>query len=164
MDLGPWNKNRCMVYCVFVGRMMFIWYAGMVWWEPLGKVVLLTPITSSNYGPLVHGHTHIMTSVLSLYRTAPHQVRSLQWLSSLTLRYVVRSWAQCLDGGLHTCHKELCRLVGAWNKCLFLSTTHLHSFLPCMQLSVMVSYQATVGTAELSLVDKDQGVTTKAIR
>lgn len=67
----------------------------MVWWEP--EVVLLTPITSSNYGPLVH--TSIIT-YLSLYCTAPHQVRSLQWLSSLTLRYVVSFWARYLGGGL----------------------------------------------------------------
>ena len=33
-----------------------------------------------------------------------------------------------------------------------------------LQLSVIVSFQAAVGTAQLSIVDKDQGVTTKSAR
>ena len=44
---------------------------------------------------------------------------------------------------------------------------YMHDFVPllcALQLSVTVSYQATVGTAKLSVVDKDQGVTTKSIR
>ncbi len=32
------------------------------------------------------------------------------------------------------------------------------------QLSVTVSYQVTIGSAKLSVVDKDQSVTTKSIR
>lgn len=32
------------------------------------------------------------------------------------------------------------------------------------QLSVMVSFQVAIGSAKLSIVDKDQGVTTKSAR
>jgi len=40
-----------------------------------------------------------------------------------------------------------------------------HCLVRCsFQLSVTVSYQVTVGFAELSLVEKDQSATTKAIR